>query len=346
MNGLFIGILCLACGGLGFGFKNIIEFFHSLTTQSKFEKEQQKIIADLKEKKNQFDEKNNLYREKIYEVDNLCSKYDNLLISSKESYEDKLSQLKKDYAKKEEELRKNELKKLDQIEKTNQELLLKKQEELTSEIGKLEKEKENEKEEIERNFCLWKENTNTQKATLSDELEALKQRQAEITERFKKDEQVRIERDFYRINIEEKEQEDVKSLKSLAEKLNSPIVLYKLIWENYYKNAFSTMCGRVIGKENKVGIYKITNIVNEKSYIGQTKQEFSARWRTHIKRGLRAEPTTNNKLYADMWKYGPENFTFEILTICSPEKLNETERYYIDFYDSKNYGYNITGGNK
>jgi hypothetical protein len=47
-----------------------------------------------------------------------------------------------------------------------------------------------------------------------------------------------------------------------------------------------------------------------------------------------------------MWLYGPENFTFEVLTTCSQDELNEKERYYIDFYDSKTYGYNSTGGNK
>jgi hypothetical protein len=32
-----------------------------------------------------------------------------------------------------------------------------------------------------------------------------------------------------------------------------------------------------------------------------------------VRRGLKAEPTTNNKLYSAMWEEGPENFTFEIV---------------------------------
>jgi len=39
-------------------------------------------------------------------------------------------------------------------------------------------------------------------------------------------------------------------------------------------------------------------------------------------------------------KYGLENFTFEIIEECSPEKLNERERHWIHFYDSFYNGYN------
>jgi hypothetical protein len=51
-----------------------------------------------------------------------------------------------------------------------------------------------------------------------------------------------------------------------------------------------------------------------------------------VRRGVRAEPGTMNKLYGEMWKEGVENFTFEILTTCKPEELNEKEKYFIKFY--------------
>ena len=105
------------------------------------------------------------------------------------------------------------------------------------------------------------------------------------------------------------------------------------------------MVGRVVPKDKKgVGIYKITNIENGKVYIGQTRQDFNVRWRSHVKRGLKAEPATNNKLYSEMWRLGPEHFTFEVLTTCPVDKLNEQEKYYIQFYDSQNWGYNSNSG--
>lgn len=134
-------------------------------------------------------------------------------------------------------------------------------------------------------------------------------------------------------------------MKNVAATLNSPQVLYKLIWENYYKSKFSELVGRVAGKSRGCGIYKITDITNEKVYIGQTRQTYSDRWRSHVKRGLRAEPATNNKLYNAMWEDGVENFTFEVLCDCKAEELNEKERYFIKFYKSDEWGYNSNRGN-
>lgn len=52
------------------------------------------------------------------------------------------------------------------------------------------------------------------------------------------------------------------------------------------------MVGRVVTGRGNTGIYKITNLENGKVYIGQTKQAFKERWRTHLKRGVKAEPGT------------------------------------------------------
>ena len=162
-----------------------------------------------------------------------------------------------------------------------------------------------------------------------------------LIEQFKKDEEARKESDFYRINISNEVKEDISKIKSIAAQLRNPLVLYKLIWKEYYESAFNQMCGRVLGENaDKIGIYKITNTKNNMCYIGQTKAGFKNRWRTHAKRGVRAEEATNNRLYKAMWEEGLENFTFQIIEICEPAKLTERERFFIDFYQSKNYGYN------
>lgn len=62
-------------------------------------------------------------------------------------------------------------------------------------------------------------------------------------------------------------------------------------------------------------------------YVGQA-ANIADRWKTHIKRGLGAEPLVNNKLYPAMIKYGVENFTFEIIEECERNKLNEREDYW------------------
>lgn len=90
-------------------------------------------------------------------------------------------------------------------------------------------------------------------------------------------------------------------------------------------------------------IYKITNILNNKNYIGKTNhiQPYD-RFKEHIKDSHR-ERCKNRPLYRAFNKYGIENFTFEIL-----EKTNNTserEKYYIKFYNSYgSTGYNATFG--
>lgn len=90
-------------------------------------------------------------------------------------------------------------------------------------------------------------------------------------------------------------------------------------------------------------VYKHTNKFNGKVYIGITKNgdDPNKRWRN----GMGYEP--NKKFFADIVKFGWDNFTHEILE----QNLDETqaiarERYYIQYYDSVNNGYNNSyGGN-
>ena len=65
-----------------------------------------------------------------------------------------------------------------------------------------------------------------------------------------------------------------------------------------------------------------------------------------MKCGLGIDTPANNKLYQAMYKEGLTNFTFELLEECSNEQLDEKESFYINLYNSKNYGYNGNAGNK
>lgn len=101
-----------------------------------------------------------------------------------------------------------------------------------------------------------------------------------------------------------------------------------------------------------IGIYKIENLINGKKYIGQS-IDIETRWAEHKRINERSLETIKQKypLYLAFKKYGLENFSFEVLEICSKEKLDEREKYYIDYYNSyidneNSMGYNLTrGGN-
>ena len=90
----------------------------------------------------------------------------------------------------------------------------------------------------------------------------------------------------------------------------------------------------------KIGIYKLTNIINGKSYIGQS-TNIERRWSDYKSLCCTSQPLIYNALK----KYGIKNFTFEILEECKKEELNERERYYIKKYNSfGENGYNLTSG--
>lgn len=91
-------------------------------------------------------------------------------------------------------------------------------------------------------------------------------------------------------------------------------------------------------------IYKATNKVNGKVYIGQTRRSLEERVAGHIKR---AESGYKTHFYNAIRKYGVDAFDWEIIcTADNKETLNELETYYITKYDSINSGYNmVDGGN-
>ena len=91
-----------------------------------------------------------------------------------------------------------------------------------------------------------------------------------------------------------------------------------------------------------VGIYKITNLINKKKYIGKS-LNIENRFSYH-KNKYTYEKDFNKPLYRAFRKYGLENFSFEILEKCSKEDLNERERFWILYYNSHKEGYNCTSG--
>lgn len=88
-------------------------------------------------------------------------------------------------------------------------------------------------------------------------------------------------------------------------------------------------------------IYKITNIMNNKSYIGKTERTIAQRWAEHKKN---MKKLSHLPLYAAFIKYGIENFTIEEIEECETNILDEREIYWINFYHTYGEGYNCTGG--
>ena len=100
-----------------------------------------------------------------------------------------------------------------------------------------------------------------------------------------------------------------------------------------------------------IGIYKITNVINHKIYIGQSK-DIKRRWQQHIRASQDINHSSYfNPLYVDFRKYGIENFQFEICETIEnydKKKLDALELFYMKKYDTLKSGYNIqaTSGQK
>jgi group I intron endonuclease len=96
-----------------------------------------------------------------------------------------------------------------------------------------------------------------------------------------------------------------------------------------------------------IGIYKITNLINNNIYIGQS-NNLELRWKKHQWTAFSNTPSNkewDKPLYQAMRKHGINNFSFEILEECPIEILDEREIYYISKYNGLAYhNYNITSG--
>lgn len=92
------------------------------------------------------------------------------------------------------------------------------------------------------------------------------------------------------------------------------------------------------------GIYKITNLLNAKCYIGKSKN-IEQRWKEHKVR-LCDNRYFDKPLYKAFRKYGINNFSFEIIEeVLEESQLDEKEKYWIQFYNSYGAtGYNATIG--
>ena len=159
----------------------------------------------------------------------------------------------------------------------------------------------------------------------------------------RREEERKIEDQFYRIILSKEDLQEVQNLRSVGAQLRNTLPLNKIIWECYYKQPTSALISRVVGANTKCGIYRITNTLNGRCYIGQS-VNIADRFRAHIKCGLGID-APHNKLYTTMQSSGVENFTFEIIEECSRESLNEREKFWIAYYQSDSVGLNSTKGN-
>ena len=176
--------------------------------------------------------------------------------------------------------------------------------------------------------------------TLEESVAALRAINDAAVAAAKRQEEMKDMQNFYRLQLSEKDIEEIEALRSIESQLRNSEPLNKVIWKCYYEKPTTDLIGRVIGGGTHTGIYKITDVASGKCYVGQA-VNLADRWKQHIKRGVGAETPTRNKLYPAMRAFGPENFTFEVVEECSRADLDAQEDYWQDYFKAKEFGFSI-----
>lgn len=93
--------------------------------------------------------------------------------------------------------------------------------------------------------------------------------------------------------------------------------------------------------EKQSGIYSIINTINDKVYVGKSKNLYQRKYQHFVQ--LKSGKHPNEHLQSSVNKYGVENFYYNVIEFCNEDVLGEREYYWIDHYDSNNRGkgYNI-----
>ena len=148
---------------------------------------------------------------------------------------------------------------------------------------------------------------------------------------------------FYTIQLPDEYKEDIEFLlTTVAAKVQHPDIISKLVWAEYVKPYLDDTFKRIEIKAEP-GIYKLTSLQNGKSYVGKS-TNVKNRIADHFKSSVGIKSIADQAVHHAILKEGFWNWLIEIITYCDKDKLNELEKYYIEFFKCQEFGYNKTGG--
>lgn len=183
----------------------------------------------------------------------------------------------------------------------------------------------------------------TQIETLTKEIAEYSAKQIAINEAILRQRALEEQQDFYRVCLGPEAANDVEILKEARRNLKKPEIIDKIIYDNYIAKPVLEMIKRVLQNTTCSGIYKITCQETNEIYIGKS-TDIKNRWQQHCKTAFNCGTIASSLLHKKMQQYGIENFTFELLEVVPKDKLSEREKFYIDFYKTKETGLNERNG--
>lgn len=195
----------------------------------------------------------------------------------------------------------------------------------------------------EEDFIKQKEELTQEIGKTKEELNSLKATKIAAIEAARKEELIHNNQEDYCLQIPIEERNDISILESVQKRITKPRAISSVIWSAYFQPIAKKQFPKILGHDDVCGVYKITNQETGECYIGQS-TDCRKRWNNHCRAGCGIDTPQGNKLYKAMQEYGLENFSFELLLECSPQELNEKEKYFINLYSSDTIGYNSNKG--
>lgn len=105
---------------------------------------------------------------------------------------------------------------------------------------------------------------------LNQELDKLKATRAAAHEALLKEQEVKENKDNYKLSPSQGDLADARRLELVKRELNKPRILSMLIWQTYWQPLAKKQFPLILQDKTKCGIYKITNQLTDESYIGQS----------------------------------------------------------------------------
>ena len=207
-----------------------------------------------------------------------------------------------------------------------------KQKDVDNEISRLDEILKNTKAETEYEAAQYWNKVNQEKQKYESLLEPIKQYEKEKQERL-----------FYTIQLPEEYQDDIEFLlTTVAAKVQHPDIISKLVWSEYVKPNIEDTFKRIEIK-TEPGIYKLTSLENGMAYIGKS-TDVKKRIADHFKSAIGIKSIADQAVHHAILKEGFWNWTIEVITYADKDKLNELEKYYIEFFKTQEFGYNKNSG--
>lgn len=112
-------------------------------------------------------------------------------------------------------------------------------------------------------------NKQSELKNIDNKLKELSEKLNAAVEANKRAEELAEKQDFYKLQLSPEDIEEISKLREVTPYLRNSEPLNKVIYKVYYEKPYTDLIGRVVGQGVHTGIYKITNIQNQKCYIGQ-----------------------------------------------------------------------------